>query len=390
MKIGFDAKRAFLNTTGLGNYSRTLMGSLATNHADNQYVLYYPKKNIGFEQVAFSLAENMKVQTPKNALQALAGGSFWRSWTLGKQIKKDELDIYHGLSNELPFSLKKNGTKPKTVVTIHDLIFMQHPEWYPAFDRFVYRKKWEHSCQVADKIIAISEQTKNEIVDFMKIDESKISVIHQSCDAAFYDYDDAVFLQHGFFMTKEYDIPYDIPSDYVLYVGSITARKNLLSLIKAINIVKSQYEEVHLVVVSRSNEQEYEAKVKQYIADNGLQKYVTFLDNVAQKHLPSIYRCAKAYINPSLFEGFGIPIIEALFSRIPVVCSDNVCFREAAGKGAVYVSPENVEEMADAIHKCLTEGALRMDLMMYGWEHAQQFRQDNTAEKVFELYQELL
>ena len=89
MKIGFDAKRAFLNTTGLGNYSRTLISSLAKNYADNQYVLYYPKKNIGFEQANFALAENMKVHTPNNALQALASGSFWRSWTLGKQIKKD-------------------------------------------------------------------------------------------------------------------------------------------------------------------------------------------------------------------------------------------------------------------------------------------------------------
>ena len=331
----------------------------------------------------------MKVHTPNNALQALASGSFWRSWTLGKQIKKDGLDIYHGLSNELPFSLSQSGSKPKTVVTIHDVIFMKYPEWYPAFDPFMYQKKWEHSCKVADKIVAISEETKGEIVNFLNIDESKIEVIYQSCDAAFYDYDDAIFLQHGFFMTKEYDIPYDVPSDYILYVGSITKRKNLLSLIKAINVLKLQYEETHLVVISRSNEQEYEAKVKEYIAENGLQKYVTFLDNVSQKHLPNLYRCAKAYINPSLFEGFGIPIIEALFSRIPVVCSDNVCFREAAGKGAVYVNAENVDEMAEAIHKCLTEGALRMDLIMYGWEHAQQFRQDKTAEKVFELYQSL-
>ncbi|MGB1207473.1 MAG: glycosyltransferase family 4 protein [Chitinophagales bacterium] len=390
MKIGFDAKRAFLNTTGLGNYSRTLMNSLAKNYADNQYVLYYPQKNIGFQQTSFSLTENMKVQTPKNALQALAGGSFWRSWSLGKQMKKDELDIYHGLSNELPFSVSQNTKKPKTVVTIHDLIFMKYPSSYPVFDRFMYRKKWQHSCKVADKIIAISEETKSDIVNFLKIDESKISVIHQSCNAAFYAYDDAVFLQHGFFMTKEYDIPYDIPSDYILYVGSITKRKNLLTLVKAINVLKNEYEEAHLVVVSRNNEQEYEAKVKQYIAENGLQKYVTFLDNVSQKHLPSIYRCAKVYINPSLFEGFGIPVIEALFSRIPVVCSDNVCFREAAGKGAVYVDAENVEEMAEAIHKCLTEGALRMDLIMYGWEHAQQFRQDKTAEKMFEIYKHLV
>ena len=205
MKIGFDAKRAFLNTTGLGNYSRTLMSSLAKHYADNQYFLYYPKKNIGFEQAKFSLAENMEVKTPNNALQALAGGSFWRSWTLGKQIKKDELNIYHGLSNELPFSVSRNLGKPKTVVTIHDIIFMKYPKWYPTFDRFMYRRKWKHSCKVADKIVAISEETKGEIVNYFKIDESKIEVIYQSCDAAFYDYDDSVFLQHGLFLTKEYD-----------------------------------------------------------------------------------------------------------------------------------------------------------------------------------------
>lgn len=387
MKIGFDAKRAFFNTTGLGNYSRTLLSNLSKLYPDNEYVLYTPKAEIQLNKVQFQIADNMLVQSPQTFWQKLFGGSLWRSLFLGNQIQKDKLDIYHGLSNELPNNIAKGGAK--NVVTIHDLIFLRYPELYPSIDRKTYLQKSKKACAAADKVIAISEQTKQDIVEFLGTPANKIEVVYQGCNPIFYDYDDAVFLQHGFFMEKEYKLPDGMPTDYILYVGSINERKNLLNLIKAVQALQPKLD-VHLVVVGRDDGREYVKQVKNYVAQNGLNSQVSFFHNLSQKQLPAVYRCAKCLVYPSTFEGFGLPIIEGLFSRIPVITSKGSCFSEAGGHHTLYITPQNIEELADAIEKCLTEGALRMDMIMHGWEHVQQFKEEKVTARMMALYQSLL
>jgi len=388
MKIGFDAKRAFFNNTGLGNYSRTLIKSLSKYHPDNEYILYSPKpiEHTSFAEVQYF--KNTEIKIPQTRFEKLFNGSLWRSGQLGNQIKKDHLDIYHGLSHELPRNIHRSRPQTKSVVTIHDLIFMRYPKLYAPIDRFTYRRKWKHACQQADKVIAISEQTKSDIIEFLDIEASKIEVVYQSCHPSFYDYNDAMFLQHGLFKQDNIEVPYDLPEEYILYVGSITERKNLLTIAKALNILKGSLDP-HLVVVGNGGD--YKRKVVEYLQEHNLQKSVTFLNNIPNQHLPNIYRKALAMVYPSLFEGFGIPIIESLFSRTPVITSNNdcSCFREAGGEGALYVNPLDAEELAHAIDEAMCDGATRIQLMAAGWNHVHQFREEEVAAKMMGAYKSL-
>ncbi|MEZ4887921.1 MAG: glycosyltransferase family 1 protein [Chitinophagales bacterium] len=386
MKIGFDAKRAFFNNTGLGNYSRTLIKSLVKYYPDNQYILYSPKsiQNSPFAEI--QNFKNIEVKIPQTRFQKLFDGSVWRSLQLGNQIKSDQLDIYHGLSHELPRNIHRSRPQTKNIVTIHDLIFLRYPDLYSKIDRLIYRQKWKYACQQADKVIAISEQTKSDIIEFLGIEASKIEVVYQGCHPSFYDYNDAIFLQHGLFKQDNIEVPYDLPEEYILYVGSITERKNLLTIAKALHIMKGSLNP-HLVVVGDGGA--YKQQVVNYLQQHGLQKSVTFLSNIPNEHLPNIYRKALVMVYPSLFEGFGIPIIEALFSRTPVITSDNdcSCFREAAGEGALYVNPLDAEELAHAIEEAMTNGAVRIQLMANGWNHVDQFREEEVVGRMMEVYQ---
>ena len=179
MKIGFDAKRYFNNKTGLGNYSRTLVSNFHTFFPDNNYYLYTPGINLNEEKVNLDSKENVTIRTAGSKNHTL-----WRSFEIKKDIKEDQLDVYHGLSHELPRG--NENLECKMVVTIHDLIFKTNPEFFPYIDRSFYHIKCKHSLHTADKIIAISENTKNDIIKYYNIDPSKIEVIYQSCQQQYY------------------------------------------------------------------------------------------------------------------------------------------------------------------------------------------------------------
>ena len=181
MRIGFDAKRAFHNLSGLGNYSRNVINQLAELYSDNEYFLYNPKEGIkiyGFPP------ERAVIRRPGNYFHKILP-FLWRSWNLPKIIEDDRLDIFHGLSNELPFRIHKSSVRK--VVSIHDLIFMVYPDLYKSADRLIYRKKFSYSAKTADIIIAVSEFTKKDIVKYFEIEPSRIEVIYQDCAPVFYN-----------------------------------------------------------------------------------------------------------------------------------------------------------------------------------------------------------
>ena len=232
MKIGFDAKRLYCNFTGLGNYSRALVKNVQESFPGNDYHLYTPKIKEREETSFYKHHASFVTHVPDISLKA-----HWRSYGVGKQLKKDGIDLYHGLSNEIPFTLKKNGVK--SIVTIHDLIFKVYPKTYSLIDRNIYDLKFKKSCQLADKVIAISNSTKQDIIKYYGIDADKIEVIYQTCNPIFYNEateNDKVF-KH-----------YDIPSEYLLFVGSIETRKNLGLLLDAYQYLPVQ-ERIPLVVI---------------------------------------------------------------------------------------------------------------------------------------------
>ena len=197
MNIGFDAKRAFHNSTGLGNYSRTLIQGLATYYPHNEYFLFNPKPSKNY-QLFFS-----------NVHEILPGGfvgknfsSLWRSNLVKNDLKEFGIQLYHGLSNEIPVGIRK--TAVPAVVTIHDLIFERYPDQFKKIDVIIYRKKFKYACINANRIIAASNQTKQDIVDRYKIDESKIDVCYQSCHPVFAQKIDDVVKER---IRKKYGLP---------------------------------------------------------------------------------------------------------------------------------------------------------------------------------------
>ncbi|MFA6923511.1 MAG: glycosyltransferase family 1 protein [Bacteroidales bacterium] len=371
MRIGFDAKRAFFNRSGLGSYSRNTILQLSRYFPDNKYFLFtpkYKKKNFKLE------SDNVHVSTP-DSLTGKFFNSYWRTFLLANQVEKNGIDIYHGLSNELPSGIKSNNVKK--VVTIHDLIFMRYPEFYKLIDRNIYEKKFKYSCDSADKIFAVSNQTKDDILNFFKTDENKISIVYQGCDNMFLN--EVSEEEKNKIIRKHH-----LPQHYILYIGTIEERKNLLSVVRAI---KEGNLDTYLVVIGKPTS--YISKVKQYIYENRMERQVLFLNNVRIEDLPAIYQLAYLFIYPSIFEGFGIPILEALFSKVPVITSKGSCFSEAGGSKTIYVDPTNIEEIIYSMKKILDDSQLRETMINEGLNHAMNFKDEVVAANLMREYSSL-
>ncbi len=372
MRIGFDAKRAFRNFTGLGNYSRSTISILADYYPNNEYFLYTTfYKNNPLQYLTSQ--PNVHIHQPEGLLKRLP--SVWRYYGLGTDLLFDGIDIFHGLTAELPVRLP---AKTRSIVTIHDLIFLRYPQYYNSIDRWIYTHKYRSACERADLIIAISEQTKQEIIDFFGVDEKKIRLVYQGCDPQFYRESPP---------REKANVKslYKLPDNYILCVGTIEDRKNLLTLVKALNLLPAHQK---LVVVGKPTA--YLEGVMEYITANNLENRIVFLPRTAFNHLPAIYQQAGVVCFPSLFEGFGIPALEALNSKVPLVSSNASSLPEAGGPGSLYVDPLDHVAMADALNKALTDEVLRQKMIAMGLEHAQNFREEHIAKNLWSVYQELM
>lgn len=371
MKIAFDAKRAYRNFSGLGNYSRTLINSISKYFPENQYFLYTPDEGTGL--VDFP-PKSTRVILPDSYLHR-SFSSYWRTYKITDSVKKEKIDLYHGLSHELPHNIEKSGAK--SIVTIHDLIFYRYPDLYKALDRKIYKKKYAHSVKVADKIIAISEQTKRDIIEFLNVEESKIEVIYQSSNPLYNKQLSDTQLQN----IKD---KYDLPSDFILSVGTIEKRKNLLELVRAIHHSKSG---IPLVVVGK--EKDYAKDVFSYIADNQVSN-TYFLKNVPTEDLPGIYQLASLFAYPSSFEGFGLPVLEALQSGTPVIAARGSCLEETGGPDSIYINPYNPEEFSNAINLVLTNSGLRDTMKIRGNEFSKKFLEKTTISSLYKVYESII
>ena len=371
MILGFDAKRFFHNKTGLGNYSRDLIRILAHYHPENSYLLYNPKpKKIDRIPIDGKIIIENLPETKKDRTLS----SLWRLISVCSQIKKDKVDLYHGLSGEIPIGLNNSGVK--TVVTIHDLIFMRYPNLYSFFDRKIHYYKFKYAANNADLVIAISEQTKKDIVTYLKINPEKIKVIYQGCAPVYKEEIPTEFIE----LTRK---KYQLPSHFILNVGTIEKRKNVLSVIKAIKEIDTQ-----LVVIGKKTV--YFKEVNNYIVENNIQNKVIFLENVELKELASIYKMATVFIYPSVFEGFGIPIVEALYSKTPVITSKGSCFSEAGGENSIYINPLNPEEIRIELLELLANSEKREVMKQKGFEFVQKFNDAQIAKNWIDTYQEII
>ncbi len=381
MKIGFDAKRAAQNRTGLGNYSRFVIRILSQYHTGNDYVLYVPdKRRTPYLNEIPTLTDVTVAYPSSGAGRRLP--SAWRVWGVTAQAQADGIELFHGLSNELP--LNAGDANFKKVVTIHDLIVLSHPEFYPAIDRRIYAYKIRRACKTADRIIAVSRHTARELVARCNVGPDKIDVVYQGCDPAF-----------GMPITQEkldeVRHRFRLPQRYLLYVGTIEERKNMMLAVKALHELKLRNklpDDMKLVIVGRATP--YLDKIKAYIAEHKLTERVTMLHNVPFADLPSVYRMAWAFVYPSVVEGFGIPLLEAITSEIPAIGCTGSCLEEAGGPESLYVSPDRPGELADAMLRVWNDSDLRERMIKAGREYARQFSDEVLSDQLMEVYRRAL
>lgn len=377
MRIAFDAKRAFRNNTGLGQYSRNLLTALFTSYPQHQYYLATPQLGSHYSP---PVADNIHTVMPAGLYKTFA--ALWRSNAVRHDLKRLNIDLYHGLSHEIPIGLQRTGIR--SVVTMHDLIFERYPNQYKALDVAVYRKKFRYACTHADMIIAISQQTQQDLQQFYNVPAEKIKVCYQSCNTSFQQM--TTNEQRNALRVK-----YGLPQAYFLYVGSVIERKNLLTICKALKQLEGSAA-MPLAVIGIGGA--YMQQVKQYLQEAGLTNKVLFLSEraggVVSEDMPAIYQGAAAMIYPSVFEGFGIPILEALWSKTPVITSNISCMPETGGNAAYYINPHSVDEMVHAMQQVATDTSLRADMISKGLVHAANFAPEKCAAAVMQVYQSVI
>lgn len=374
MKIGFDAKRAFYNSRGLGCYSRDVIRLLSDYYSENQYFLYTPKTH---GAISFPHNESIcQVRAPQGLHSWGPFSSLWRTKSICSDIQQDQLDIYHGLSHELPYGIEKTGTH--TVVTMHDLIFLKNPELFPLFDRYSFRKKYTHGASVADRIIAISEETKSDLINYLGEKEERIDVVYQGYSTVFRNA--VTDEQKRIIKTK-----YNLPDHFMLIICAIERRKNHELILKAM-----RNPQVELPLVIAGNPSQYKETLLSMIHEYQLDQKVFFIGHVETSDLPPLYQLADIFVYPSLFEGFGRPILESLVMGTPVITSKGSCFQETGGKAARYVSCDDDEELANTIIQITSDESLRKTMIEESYRHAANFSDEKIAAKLMETYKKIV
>ena len=383
MNIGFDAKRAAQNRTGLGNYSRFVIRILSEKFAGNQYHLYTPKPHRMPYLQEIPTLKHLFLHFPPQGIWSRIR-SLWRVWGITKDIQKDGIQIFHGLSNELPLNI---GT----------------PQYYHWIDRQIYNFKFRRACRCADRVIAVSEYTKQEIMHYYHTPESKIDVVYQGCDPVF-----SQEIEEG--KLQEVKARYQLPDKFVLYVGSIEERKNLMLVAKAMaelnrrnrsqgnqgslesqgNQNQAQNQDaaaIHVVAVGRRTA--YVDQIQDFLKAQGIDYLFHFYHQVPYADLPSFYKWASTFAYPSRIEGFGIPLLEAISSGVPAIGCTGSCLEEAGGPNSIYVNPDDAKGMADAILRTCTDEPLRQHMISEGKKYALNFSDEKLSHDLMKVYENL-
>jgi len=381
MKIALEAKRFFESGTGFGTYSRTLVGDLAANFSENQYFLYAPDAERNLDIASMAHSAEIERATSQKAVQVVypphRGKLYWKVLGARRSLQENQIDLYHGLTQQIPRSIRLS--KVPKVLTIHDLIYREHPEFSPNQNLETFDRQLRTACAVSDRIIAVSESTKTDLVRFFSIPSEKIQVIYSSCDTRFHE---------KVSRERKVDVQgrYGLPEKYLLYVGSMTARKNLLVIVKALNEIPVE-KRLPLVIIGK--ETDYSREVFDYADQMNLTDYLSVPSYVHTRDLPAIYQGAQVFIYMSLYEGFGLPIMEAIASGVPVVVSKTSAMPEAAGPGGALADPGDPAEIASKISEFVWDEDAREGAIKSGFAHVRKFESLEVTRSLISMYEEV-
>ncbi len=358
--IGIDARK--LGDFGIGTYIRNLIAGLAEIDRENRYVVFVGR------EAPLDLPENFRTvveRSPVYSIRELVALS-WR-------LHRLDLDLYHATHYVLPAVVPC-----RAVVTIHDIIHLLYPQFLPNRLAFLYAQRMiRRSLQRGERIIAVSQNTKSDLVEYFGVDGRKIRVIYNGVEETFRRHLEPEEVRRRL-------ATLGLQPPYLLFVGNPKPHKNLENVVRAYALAQAlcDFEEPLVCVGDRQGD----FKIRQIAEQLGVGGKVRLLGHVDQPLLPAVYQGATLFLYPTLYEGFGLPVIEAMASGVPVITSNGSALREIASGYAELVEPLDVDAMAQAIAGLMGDPARRQDLAQLGLKRAADFRWRRTAERTRDVY----
>jgi glycosyltransferase involved in cell wall biosynthesis len=376
MKIGIDARTLHRSSGGVGTYLKNLLEHLSTLDQENQYVLFFDE-NLP-QNLDFVDRSSAKFSTRTLRLPIGQNLTTWNNLRLPVELWLHPVDLFHFPFYTMP--LIKNG---KSVVSMHDISYKVHPEWFNWKGWLTFRPFSYWAAKIADRILTCSYASKEDILRCYKLPEQKVIVTYYGVSEHFYPISNRAEYPH---ILNKYNVQTQ-GSPLLLYVGSITLRKNLVRLIQAFRrLVTEKKTEARLLIVGRTLEPypDLPSFVKAYDLENK----ISFLsESVSEDTLRALYNRADLFVYPSLYEGFGLPPLEAMACGTPVVTSNISSLPEVTGDAAILVNPYNIGELAEALFEGLTNGRLRKALIERGLERIKKFSWRKMAQETLQVYQ---
>ncbi len=369
MNVAINTLSLYKTKAGMGRYIGELVNQLPVLDPQNIYSIYVSKKN---KKYFTFVAKNIVVKTISTIWNVPFLKILWEQFFLPFSLWKNEINLYHSTGFTLPFFKPK---KTKYVVTLADMTFSSHPEYHLWWKVCYFRYMIPRALKKADKVITISENTKNDIIKMIKISPEKIKTIYLGVDQQFSPQKKA--------FCKKIIKKYGLKTPYILFVGMLEPRKNIIGLLHAYALLKDRKE--HELVIVGKKGWKYE-NIFETVKKLSLQNLVHFLGYVPDEELPALYSAATCFVYPSFYEGFGIPVLEAMACGCPVITSNNSSMKEIAGNAAVLVDPENKETIKDAIELILSHKKEQQRRRKAGLLHVKKFRWDVMAKQTKELY----
>lgn len=306
------------------------------------------------------------------------GDLWWKYRSLSKDLKSYDLDLVHDTQGISTFFIK-NDPNYKKVITIHDLSSLVFPKMHikgMLSDRFLGKRTMKN----ADKIITVSKSTKDDLIKYFKAPEEKIKPIYLGVDEKFRVLDkDRV---------RNFKMRYNLDFPFILYFGVLRSRKNIPTLIKAYNLLKKDGIN-HKLVIAGGKNQEYK-KILNIVKDLNLERDVIFTGHMPDEVLPELYNAADLFVFPSLYEGFGLPPLEAMTCGTPVITSNTSSLPEVVGDAGLIFDPHDVHGLKDTINTVLNNSDLRTELVKKGLNRSKQFTWKKCAEETMNVYKEVL
>ena len=369
MRIAIDARK--IRDYGIGTYLRNLLRHLSRLDSETEYVVFCHEADIGaFEE----LGQNFRT-IPEMA----------KPYSVGEQLRiplglrREKIDLFHAPHYVLP-----PLTPCRSVVTIHDCIHLRFPQYLP--NRLAYAYAWSTMWMAthrANRVLTVSEASKRDILRYFRIPERKIDVIYNAIDDRLGETPSPEEIER----VRE---RYQLNAPYVLYAGNIKPHKNLERLIEAFHTLRQDPDLGHVKLLIIGDEISKYATLRRAVHRYKLHKHVRFFGFVSDKTLAVLYRLARVFVFPSLYEGFGFPPLEAMASGTPVITSNVSSLPEVVGDAALLIDPLDANEIAQAMRRVLMDSDLREDLRQRGLRRVKEFSWERSVRRVREIYGEVL